>query len=193
MIKSKEIKVLCYIATGISYILSLGLIAYGIYELTEEKTVQGLIKLLIGILVPLLVNISMYPIWALSQIECHTSDLNDKLEKIIILKTLESTSQSTTIPSQKNTPTDRAQSNSSATTGNNADALNEAIDFINREYNIQIESTDDLKDIKEKISNIDAIDNSTQIFKERIDNATSVRQMFAIIKLHYTIRSVNKK
>lgn len=66
-------------------------------------------------------------------------------------------------------------------------SLDEAIHFLNRKYNIPIELSDDLYAIKEKILKIDAVDNSTQIFKNRITDARSLDEAVSIIKMHCTI------
>ena len=68
-----------------------------------------------------------------------------------------------------------------------SDSISDVIYFLNKKYNVHIELSDDLYMIKEKLLNIDAVDNSTQIFKNRISDARSLDEAMSIIKMHCTI------
>ena len=176
MTKNKGIRVLCYMVMGISCYLSLSLIIYGCNAIVNEKTEWGLMLILTGIISPVVACLSLYPIYALSLIEARTSNLEEDLEEIIYL--LEKISQPAAKPSQTITST---------RTNYDDSTLVDAINFINQKYHIQIESTDNLNEIKREILGIDAEDNSITIFKERVVHAYSYKEIFDAIKMHYTI------
>lgn len=177
MIKSKGIRILCYIAMGIVYLVSIIMLIYGLSSLAEEDSRSlGVLLIVLSIIIPIITSISMYPVFALSLIETNTSKINDNLETIIDLLEKNPTPtipQQTATPHQNYPPMDLTN------------PLKDALNFINQRYNIQIDISDDLHIIKEKILEINEINSSTQIFKKRIIDADSKDGVWNIIKMHH--------
>lgn len=183
MIKSKGIRILCYVAMGLSYFLAIILLICGCSALVDEKISIGIGLLLIAILIPFSVTLSLYPIFALSLIESNVSELTTTIEQLSA-KLVHSSP--TPPPQSHETPNDKNCQNPPLTP---TPPMTDAIDFINQKYNIQIDVSDDLITIQEKISKIKALDNLTQIFVNRVINAKSFDEVCSIIKMH---RSVTK-
>lgn len=185
MLKSKGIRILCYIEMGVVYVLSVILVILGIADIADEKVFLGVIFLIAGLVMPLTVSVSLYPVFALSLIESNTSSLNDKLGDIIEL--LEKTNtlyippvveQSTISTNKKTEPIETVESSVLSPT-----YAQEAIDFINKKYNIRIRLSDDMSSIKEKVSTIDDEIEYARIFKKRVNEAESLSEIMSSIKL----------
>ena len=90
MISSKGIRTLCGVIMVICYVLAFFAILYGCLNLEE-----GIWLIAMGILVPLIVSVALYPVYALSLIESDTEDISYKLDRIIELLENNSSSPST--------------------------------------------------------------------------------------------------
>ena len=186
MINSKGIRILCYITMGLAYAAGIALAVYGISMMDEKETKNAVIFLVIGALIPFAITLALYPIFALSLIESHTVKLNDNMS--LLLERINSstsnqqleptTAQISTNPS---TPAPISTPPSSPVT---TAQLEDVLSFINHKYNTQINATDTLEIIKEKISKIDDYLNLTRIFKNRINEAESLDEVFSIMKMH---------
>lgn len=191
MIKSKGIRILCYIVMGITYFLAVILVICGCVALIEEKFGFGIVLILIGIIIPLTVTLSLYSVYALSLIESHTSKLNDNIEQILKLHGNSSndncTQTKTPFSSTTAVPAPKPLQPLIPVPPPILPAEEVAINFINKKYNIQIELSDDLNMIKEKISTIEAVDNSVQIFQRRINSTVSFDEALSIIKMHHVV------
>ena len=56
------------------------------------NVVSGIVLILIGVLIPLIISVALYPVFALSLIESNTAETNDNLARIIELLENKSTS-----------------------------------------------------------------------------------------------------
>lgn len=178
MINSKGIRILCYIAVGISFVFTLVLSIFAGREMAEEgRVIKGIFILLVGLIIPLVTALSLYPIYALSLIESHTSELNANVN--LLLEQVK--------PSNKEVPCTPSATTPSTTIPSSSQVSllqKDLIDFINHKYDTQIGVDDALDVIKDKILNIEYNTNSVQIFKKRISSANSIDEIIAIIKLH---------
>lgn len=66
-------------------------------------------------------------------------------------------------------------------------ALQEAMFFVNRNYHIKIDFSDDIKTLKEKIMGIEYVDEFSERFKHRVANAITVDEVWTIINRHYVL------
>ena len=190
MINSKWIRTLCYIVVGMVCLLALMLIIFGISALADERTISGVIFIITGILAPFIICVSMYPIFALSLIETSTSNIKNHLEHIVYLleskpKVVAPAQDSPPLTTPQHTPSNISPTQ--ATDENNIDSLEEAIHFINQEYNIDIDVADNLGTIQEKILNTNSLGAKGQIFRKRILAANSLDEVYSAIKIHRTI------
>lgn len=178
MISSKGIRILCYIAVGISFVFTLVLSIFAGGVMAEEGgLIKGIFILLVGLIIPLVTALSLYPIYALSLIESHTSELNANVN--LLLEQVK--------PSNKEVPCTPLTATPSTTIPSSSQVSlqkKDLIDFINHKYDTQIGVDDDLDVIKDKILNIEYNTNSVQIFKKRISSANSIDEIIAIMKLH---------
>ena len=183
MIKSKGIRILCYVAMGISYCFAVILLICGCSALVNEKVALGIGLIFVAIIVPFSVTLSLYPIFAISLIESHVSQLNTNIEQLLNNLSAQTT-QPPTLSQEKNYQNSTSPKQAPLVL---TPPISEALDFINQRYNIQIEFSDDLMTIQEKILKIDAVDNLTHIFKKRVSNATSFDEVCSIIKMHHAV------
>ena len=82
MINSKGIRILCYVAMGISYFIAIVLLICGCSALVNDKGLLGIGLIAISFFIPFFSTLSLYPIFALSLIESHVADLNANVEKL---------------------------------------------------------------------------------------------------------------
>ena len=190
MIKSKGIRIVCYVCMGLSCFLAVVMFFCGCSALVDEKVDLGIGLIVLAIVIPFSVTLSLYPIFALSLIESHVSQINDNIEQLSSKLDTLLTPPSPTMPQNPPaseptptpTPTPSPQSTMTPTT-----PITDAIDFINRKYNAGIEDSDDLITIQEKILKIEALDTLTQIFKTRVANASNFDEVCSVIKMHHAV------
>lgn len=179
---------------GISYVVALVLLIYGFSLLIDKNTALGLVMILISILTPLFERLFLYPIFALSLIETNLSKVDANLERVIeLIDTAPSDSDPTpnteTPPPIKN-PTPIKKTVSTLTPNPPPfpiSPINEALQFINQKYGIQIEISDDIDTLKEKIAKIESEESSSQIFKNRVADSKSIDEIWSLIKMHHTV------
>lgn len=198
MIKSKGIRILCYIAVGISYFASLCFLIAGINRLIDESFLAAIIYIILCAIIPLVTNLSLYPIFALSLIESNTASLNDKLDDMISLledmsmprSSQNNSSESTKVaptPMISPNPTQKDETPTFVSNDNQPEHVVQAIDFVNKKYNLHIDLRDDYFLIKEKISKIQATNKSVAIFKNRVIDATSYDDVISAINIHRVV------
>lgn len=190
MVNSKFIRILCYIAMAIAYLAAIALIISGVVDLVnEERTLLSTAFIVLGVLLPIITSISLYPIFALSLIETHTSDIKDKLDHVAEL--LEAKPQG--ITPQQHIPTPSTPSTTTApafvTKEVNYDSLEEAISFINLEYNLNVNINDNLMAIQEKILQSNLLESKAPIFRKRILEASSLNEVYSAIKMHRSVHA----
>lgn len=190
MINSKWMRILCYIAMGFSCLVALILLIFGLGNLADENKVLGIVFVILGILLPIITSISLYPIFALSLIETNTSEMKEQLNLIVALLKLISQG----VHKSQNEPTPAPPQSEPLisftpppTNAESIDSLNDAINFINQEYNLDLDITDNLITLQEKILKADSLEYKGQIFKKRILEATTLNEVYSVIKMHRTI------
>ena len=83
MINGKGIKILCYILMFIIWIVSVAALLFGIVGLIKELGRIYLFLLVGGIVLPFVTMVSLYPIFALANIDQNLKLLNDKMGKAL--------------------------------------------------------------------------------------------------------------
>jgi uncharacterized membrane protein required for colicin V production len=83
MINSKGIKILCKVIMGIVYVLCGFSIVAGISSLVDDEKI-GILYIVLGILLPLITTVSLYPIFALANIDENIQSLNSKIESLFV-------------------------------------------------------------------------------------------------------------
>ena len=149
--------------------------------LLEKEFKQGAATLFVGLIIPFITTLSIYPISALSLIESHVSSVDAKLEQVLkLLPALRSNQSSSSNAKPTQPPTSQAPLEPTS-------KFCEAVTFLNQWYDIQIDPSDDIETLKEKIAEIDSDDKSSQIFKNRVANASSIDEVRSIVNMHYVV------
>ena len=213
MINSKGIKILCYITMGVVALISLVLVISSIGELIDGNSFS-IIYLLLGFVLPLVVTVSLYPIFALANIEERVRSIDEKTNALLANELICSDTESENVDLSEcsvdlkesvdlevNTSFDAEFSPNSAkpvvtdyksnetseaelTEVFKSPKFAEAIDFINRKYGTDINPQDDFQLIKSKINNIESSTSSVEIFKSKVLKAVSNREIANIIIMH---------
>ena len=192
MISSKSIKLLCYIVLGLSLVPSLILVIVGINGLLDKNWFSS-IWIALGMLIPLVASVSLYPIFALANIDENVSSLNKKVDSLISKSTRhisvkttdnnvgdhdknETKQETDTHQHKQHTVSDKRESKHVIP--------QDILDFINTKYQTCINSDDDLYTIKSKISNISDNSRSTEILRHKIANSTNLNDVTSAFVLH---------
>ena len=170
MINSNGIKILCYIIMGIAFIASIAFIVVGILGLVNNQPLSAL-WILAGICSPLITSVSLYPIFALANIEENVCQLSETLNKIINKNHFERTNHLS-----KSANTNYAYEEQQLT--------QDIIDFINSRYQTQINIYDSLDTIKFKISSINATSSSVNILTRKVAEAQTISAVAKAFVLH---------
>ena len=143
----------------LSCLISILLIFLGIKGVAE-KNESSVIWIIFGLILPLIVSISMYPIFALANIDENINCIKQTLNERGAMIQRSTTTHETQSP--KNIiDTPKADSNGDSSYDETkiletvpTDRLKDIVDFINKKYDIEIEVNDSLETIKLKIANI---------------------------------------
>lgn len=187
MFSNKWIRNICYIFSLIIDVLAIILIILGIIKLANNNTL-GWVLILGGIIIPIVTIISIYPIFALANIDNNFSELISKFDLIIEqLKTRKANDESVLI-SQEN-EYNLYQQEIKQSSVDDVDKLHENLfEYINKTYNIKLDKNDSLDAIKIKIDSIDSSSNlNVTILKDRIAVANDIEEIYSLIKMHMTI------
>ena len=191
MISSKGIKVLCYIAMGFAVLGSIALLVRGINGLIEKNTGSIIWIVLAGVL-PIIVTVSLYPIFALANIDENIAHLNQKVDRLLAKKEVqkETTKESATqvVPRIVEHPASSigTQQNSAKLKSHSGE---EAITYINTKYGTHISIEDDCSTIKSKIEEIDQGGFSVIILKKRVTEATTLDEIINVLVMHMVANS----
>lgn len=82
MINSKGIKLLCKIIMGIVYFFGICSFIAGISSLVDGENI-GILYIVLGLLLPLMTTVSLYPIFALANIDENVHLINNKIDLLI--------------------------------------------------------------------------------------------------------------
>ena len=150
MISSKGIKILCYIIVGFSILISAILVLFGIQQATDKNQIS-IVLIILGVLIPLFTSISLYPIFALANIDENLHLLTNKVSSIeakihsnsnaekeeLTKKFKEETSDIEIIKSKTNTYKPKEKTNPQEKPSS---LSNDTTNFINAKYNLNITS-----------------------------------------------------
>lgn len=179
MITSKGVRILCNIAVGIAYFVALILLVAGIVILAGEQYVLGIIYVFLSIVLPLIANLAVYPLFALSQMESNIANLNNELSEIYeLLRSAHS--ETPTSPAPNTLPVFEPVATPSVVDEG-------AIDFINKKYNLNISINDDIFSIKEQIADIETHNQSIEILKNRVICAKTYDDILVAINNHRVV------
>ena len=189
MISNKGIKVLCYIVMVCALLVSCVLIILGIKGMIDENRFSA-IWMAFGIALPLVASVSLYPIFALANIDENLILLNQKWDVIAskVLCNTKSEESATTEVLLENKINGSSEDiisieNSSKRTIQ-VDKLHDAIEFINQKYGINIDVDDSLDAIKFKISQISDNSSSANILIQKVSNACNIETIASAFILH---------
>ena len=169
---------------GLVTISAIIIIAFGIQTSNEENS-MGVLLILIGVLLPLFACISMYPLFALANIDENISKLTKKVDSIssnthsfnyIGRKPYNESEQSAT-GNEKKTNTEHSFITRMVLS-------QELLDFINEKYDLDLKSDDELNIIKEKVLGINDNSNSAKVLIKKISEATSNQEIASAFALH---------
>ena len=162
MIKSNAIKILCYVIMIFSVLVSILFLITIIDLATKIEIFDPTLLILFALFFPLLTSVSLYPIFALANIDENLSKLNEKLDKIIYLNNHES---------KMSDQHEKLISNFSPPETHKTKKINEALQYINNKYGTNISLEDDFETIKEKIQKTDNNSSAYSVLKKKISTA----------------------
>ena len=189
MFSGKVIKSLCYIVIGVILIVSCFLLCMGILSLVDDDSL-GVAWIVLGLVLPFMTTVSMYPIFALASIDENLAEINQKIECFV--------SDRSTSRAAPNMPLCAAQSplNQKLPTSNkpldlvvHSQRSGDAVSFVNQKYGISILPEDDLATIQEKISSIQDGGFSVIILKRKVMEAGSKEEVDNIFVMHQVAHS----
>jgi len=192
MISGKGIKVLCYVIMGFVFVLSIFLIIFSIIGMIAKNWIS-VIWLIVGLLLPLINTVSLYPLFVLANIDDKLSLLNKKVDTIVSKKysgeskrdiiTGNQTQDKKTIDKMIISETGKEQIEKS----NKLILSQDILDFINQKYKIHIELDDSLDIIKFKISSINEKSSTANILIQKIVNANNMEDVSSAFILHKAV------
>lgn len=185
MFSSKFIKLLCKIALFCVYAFAIFCIVYGVKN-TEDGNSVNKFFVLIGVLIPIFATISIYPLFALANIDENLSLLNEKMD--IKLENdrryrYESTEKEKTHASKNNNEIEE----NIVPVNKKQRLTQDVVDFINERYNISLTLDDDVETIKIKITNINEKLTTAEMLKNKVLSANSEEAIFSALNMHKAI------
>lgn len=175
MIGNKGIKIFCYIMMGIVWTISGILLVFGVVRATD-KNWYSLFFIALGLILPLVCSISLYPIFALANIDQNIYMLNKKVEEI-------ATNNTTSKTEHNCAPYNNSKTNIVDCFESDTVSIN-AIHFVCKEYGVSVSLEDDIETIKEKISSIQNDSSKADIFKSKVIKAETKEEILRIFIMH---------
>ena len=188
MINSKGIKILCYIIMGCISIVSLVLIVYGINEMSDDESY--VIFILLGFILPIVFSVTLYPIFALANIDENVREINRKITELDSIFLSENsnikilTNESKAENETNTSPVDITIKDAPNQEISQTSILQDSIDFINEKYGVDIVMDDDLNTIKIKVCNISENSLSAKILIKKIMDANNIQDVITAFALH---------
>ena len=199
----KKIQTVARIATYIGITLSIiaGLVLFG-FACNDPDKLKGLfflapVAVVVGSLSAWLSSICLYGFGKLIE---DTEAIRGKLEDFPEYSPFfERRFQSAPTAPHTNAPDDTNRNASPTVQQENTSSTNpyaptasdsplyEAMLFLNQKYNIQIDLSDDIIALKEKIMEIEYVDALTERFKYKVAHEFSEEKIWALIKKHYVL------
>lgn len=190
MINSKGIKILCYIIMGFIYVLSFLMILFGIVAMLEDKGSFYGIFVFLGFLLPITVTVSLYPIFALANIDENLDLLNRIARQIVINRNQWSKEQTGSCQIREEACDYVSESESKEETVlYHISDLEKAINYVNLKYQISICVDDSIEEIKTEIAGIADGSFSAELLKSRVAEANTKAEILKIFINHRVLYS----
>ena len=177
MIKSNAIKILCYVIMIFSVLVSILFLITIIDLATKIEIFDPTLLILFALFFPLLTSVSLYPIFALANIDESLSKLNEKLDKIIYLNNHESKMSGRHEKSISSKPCTEPISSFFSAENTQNKKINEAVQYINNKYGTDISLEDEYQTIKEKIQKINNTSFACDILKKKVSIAKNKEEI----------------
>ena len=171
-----------------AYTLSIVLFILGIANMGDNSTL-GWAFLVGAIILPLTTTVSLYPIFALSNIEDALGNLTQELRQLS--KNEEKRTEQNRHPVQaisSPSPSQKVSQRMSKTTAT-FETTEDVMEYLNSRYHLTLSSADDLNTLKSKIANIADTNFGTLILQQKIADATTIEQAYSILALHKAARA----
>ena len=195
MIYSKFIKIICYIVMGIVCLAALVLLFAGVDSIFEEDLSigRGIGLIVVSLIIPLIALISLYPIFALANIDENLQSLKNKVDSIIgdtnSFETNECNKDFNKSKEFEENPINRYYENKidnkqDIEMHDNNDILDVsvlAIEYFNDKFNLDLDSEDDYQTTAEKIYSIEDNSPSIQTLKLQISEANTRKEVYKIL------------
>ena len=165
---------------GFSFLGALSLFSFGINALAEDLFMLGMGFIIGSIALPLLVSVSLYPIFALSNIDDNLSLLKKEVAEIAENIKRRPRQNEAAAPSEDACK----QEESIEKDQESLSAYEKALLFIKEKYGVSIDMEDSVAEIKAKINSIDDQTWAGTMLKHKINSATSKEEIFQILSIH---------
>lgn len=186
MFSSKVIKILCYVVTCFICAISIALFVVGVCQVIDKNNF-GVFFIITSLLLPFLCTVSLYPMFALANIDKNINILNEKVEEFINSCKKEKMTFSDVFANDLNSNIEnRNKSFDEAKYLNQYEksTILEAIDFICERYEISISFDDDIYTLKEKILSIKSNSTRSSILKSKIKKSETKEEILNIFVTH---------
>ena len=196
MINGKGIRLLCKILMTIVCILSIISLIAGICLLISEENWFYLIFIIVGIVFPLVTTVSLYPIYALANIDENLILLNKKIDRVFG-EGISKPSQPTEPIVLKNDIPTESQPTQSRNEAKKVDReyqvndkrVQEAINFVNSRYGTDIRLEDEFEVIVRKVCHIGERTSSVIIFQKNVCSARTKQEVLNAIIKHNAVNA----
>lgn len=182
MITSKGIKILCYITMGMVYLLSIALLAVGINYLIDENSLSALF-IAAGLILPLAITVSLYPLFALANIDKNLALISKKIAAISADKT-EFPQDCTAPPAHSIEKSMPVTEEKLAPEPQRVILPQELMAFLKAKYGVSLEDSDEADVIKAKIMAIPQDTTQVNSLKNKILSAKNMEEIVSALKMH---------
>ena len=183
MINSKNVKIFCFVAMILAFLVSAVMLIFGFVMLADDNTVIGIVLLVMAVIFPFMTSIALYPIYALSNIEETLTALDQKTASF--LSNFKNYAEEGRRIAGTNAPCSvSVTASTSQKNPREFKTYKEALDFVNKKHGLSVLLTDDLATIKEKVEAIDDGGFTAIIFKRKVLEATTKDEIESIFVMH---------
>lgn len=187
MIKHSGIKSICHFLMAMMYFISIIILILGFSICFDEKHKLhyfGILIIIGSILLPIVVTVALYPIFALANIDQNTEEINKKLDLIINSKEENNKNDEFNNDNQESHENKNDHNNQNFYTDHHNDTQidQETIEVIETLENI-ISSELNIEEMKYQIYNIKSDDNMVLLLKKRVANDKTKKDVFKSIDL----------
>lgn len=191
MISSKGIKILCYIIMALAFVASFVLLIMGVLWAIDGSK-ASIAVLIIAVVFPLGVTVSLYPIFALANVDENLASLNGTVEELvhkISLKIPENGAPSSEIGSNSSAviPAQDKPANSAYKQYNPAKTYTEkeTVEYVNAKYGLNISLDDSCETIKEKVAAMNATGFYIIVLQRKVAEAQTKEEIINYFAMHH--------